>query len=98
LILATATSAVVVSPSLRQRMKDLGLARQSKLTLLGMGSSNGVDYSCFGDHDALHKAIPREVSALIRPGVPVIGFVGRVTQDKGIEQLVEASRMLSAKS
>jgi len=82
---ACAQIVVCVSPSLREKALDLGLAPAGKLQMLGSGSSKGVDIEHFhpGKSD-VHK----------RFGVPtnanVIGFVGRLTRDKGIPALIEA--------
>jgi glycosyltransferase involved in cell wall biosynthesis len=73
------------SRSLRSRAIDLRISRPSKLALLGEGSSNGVDVDRFspGISDVRQRfGIP--------PDSQVIGFVGRLTADKGIPELLEA--------
>jgi glycosyltransferase involved in cell wall biosynthesis len=80
-----AHSVVCNSRSLRERALALGVAPASKLMVLGEGSSNGVDLKRFapgpsGTREQL--GIPREA--------PVIGFVGRLTADKGLPELLEA--------
>lgn len=80
---------VYVSESLRRRCLELGLAPVEKTTTIAGGSSNGVDV------DRFRPAAPGEAAALrhelgIPPDAPVIGFVGRWTRDKGIEDLAEA--------
>ena len=73
------------SRSLRVRALALGIAPASKLVVLGEGSSNGVDLSRFAPGPSLARqklGIPREA--------PVIGFVGRLTADKGLPELLEA--------
>jgi glycosyltransferase involved in cell wall biosynthesis len=73
------------SESLLQEARKLGLAHESKLRVVGNGSSNGVDVRHFA---------PRPDTIRTRLGIaadaPVIGFVGRLTRDKGIPELVEA--------
>ena len=73
------------SKSLRVEVLALGLAPSSKLLVLGEGSSNGVDIErfCPGPSDVRERfSIPRDV--------PVVGFVGRLTRDKGLPELIEA--------
>ncbi len=82
---------VCVSPSLRRRCLELRLAPAGKTLVLGTGSSNGVDAERF----APAAAGDEELAALRRrlglpEGATVIGFVGRFTRDKGIEDLAEA--------
>jgi len=92
--LACACAHVVLcnSKSLRAEALALGLAPAGKLLVLGEGSSNGVDVEHFspgpsGVRDEL--LIPSET--------PVVGFVGRLTRDKGLPELIEAfDRLLVA--
>ena len=73
------------SESLRAEALALCLAPSRKLRLLGEGSSNGVDIERFSPGPSLIReqlGIPR--------GVPVIGFAGRLTCDKGLPELCEA--------
>lgn len=95
LTLAAATSSIAVSRSLRERVISLRLGRGAKMTVLGLGSSNGVDVDRF--HPAAGK---QEVDASRRelglvPAVPVIGYVGRIHPDKGLVSLIEASALLT---
>jgi glycosyltransferase involved in cell wall biosynthesis len=73
------------SRSMRSEALALRLARATKLEVLGEGSSNGVNVERFAPG-------PSEVR--IRLGIPstapVVGFVGRLTVDKGVPELVEA--------
>jgi glycosyltransferase involved in cell wall biosynthesis len=73
------------SESVRSEAVALGIAPADKIYLLGEGSSNGVDVHRFskGPGDARGRlGIPHEA--------PVVGFVGRLTEDKGIPELIEA--------
>lgn len=85
--LAAACAQVVLcnSESMRAEALALGLAPASKLHLLGEGSSNGVDVVRFspGWSDVRNRlGIPGEA--------PVVGFVGRLTRNKGLPELIEA--------
>ena len=85
---ASAHRIVCVSESLRRRYLDLGLAPEAKTVVLGAGSSNGVDCERFHPDAAQGPAAAELRKRLGIPGgAPVIGFVGRLTRDKGIEDL-----------
>jgi glycosyltransferase involved in cell wall biosynthesis len=85
--LAAASAHVVLcsSESLRVQAVALGIAPAAKLLLLGAGSSRGVNIQLYS---------PGESDVRRRYGLPpdafVVGFVGRLTRDKGIPELVEA--------
>jgi glycosyltransferase involved in cell wall biosynthesis len=85
--LAAACCHVVLcnSQSLRDEAVALHLADERKLQLLGHGSSNGVDVEQF---------CPGPSNLKIRLGIPadapVVGFVGRLTRDKGVPELIRA--------
>ena len=73
------------SESLRDQALALHVAPGRKLRLLGQGSSNGVDIARFtpGPSQVREKlGIPRSAK--------VIGFVGRLTSDKGLPELIDA--------
>jgi glycosyltransferase involved in cell wall biosynthesis len=85
--LASRCAHVVVcnSPSLRAKALALGIAPASKLHLLGDGSGHGVDAERFSPGASKVRAqlgIPK--------CAPVLGFVGRLTRDKGVPELVDA--------
>jgi glycosyltransferase involved in cell wall biosynthesis len=93
--LAAACSHAVLcnSDSLRNEAMALDVAPESKLRLLGSGSSNGVDVERFQ---------PGPSNLRERLGIPaqahVVGFVGRLTRDKGLPELIEAfDAILAAK-
>lgn len=73
------------SASLRTKVLALGVAPAQKLHILGEGSSNGVDVERFA---------PGKSDVRRRLGIPpeayVAGFVGRLTRDKGLPELVRA--------
>ncbi len=84
---ASACAQIVLcnSRSMRAEALALGVAPEAKLSLLGDGSSNGVDAERFspGPKDVRDRlGLPREAY--------VVGFVGRLTCDKGLPELMEA--------
>ena len=86
---AAATRVVAVSPSLAAEYVRLGLAPSQKVTVLGKGASNGVDVARFA-HPNPTVVQELRVRLGINVGTPVVGFVGRLTRDKGIAELVDA--------
>ncbi|MGA3161283.1 MAG: glycosyltransferase family 4 protein [Terracidiphilus sp.] len=93
--LASACSHAVLcnSDSLRNQALALRVAPESKLRLLGSGSSNGVDVERFSPGPGILRA-----RLGLPPDAPVVGFVGRLTRDKGLPELIEAfDAILAAK-
>jgi glycosyltransferase involved in cell wall biosynthesis len=84
---AAACAQVVLcnSESVRAEAVALRVAPEAKLKLLGNGSSNGVNVERFSPG-------PSDVRERLGLGseTPVIGFVGRLTRDKGLPELIEA--------
>jgi glycosyltransferase involved in cell wall biosynthesis len=85
--LAAACAHIVLcnSESLRAQACVLRVAPEAKLLLLGEGSSNGVDTKRFYPGET-----PVREELGIARGAPVIGFVGRLTRDKGVPELIAA--------
>lgn len=82
---------VAVSQSLAQVYVAQNLAPSDKIIVLGGGSSNGVNTKKFALSKELQQSSIDLCTELSIPlNVPVIGFVGRFTQDKGIADLVNA--------
>lgn len=79
------------SESLRTRAHALRLAPAGKLHLLGAGSSNGVDVERFSPGPGSMRA-----SLGLTPDALVIGFVGRLTRDKGLPELIDAFEVIVA--
>jgi len=77
------------SESLRARALALRIAPPGKLRLLGEGSSNGVDVERFSPGLSTVRA-----TLGIARGVPVIGYAGRLTRDKGLPELIEAFELM----
>jgi lipopolysaccharide/colanic/teichoic acid biosynthesis glycosyltransferase/glycosyltransferase involved in cell wall biosynthesis len=88
---ACAHRVICVSPSLRRRAIELELVPFGKTVVLGSGSCCGVDVHRFSP--AVRNSPEKNLLADhlgIQHGVPVIGFVGRLTCDKGIGELIPA--------
>lgn len=91
--LAAACSHVVLcnSDSLRNEALALGIASEAKLRVLGGGSSNGVDVERFSPGPS-----DQRLGLELPPHAQVVGFVGRLTRDKGLPELVEAFEAILA--
>lgn len=85
------TRILYVSHSLREVYEGMGLAPTRKGTVLLEGSSKGVDILRFASSSGSLEAGRRLRAQLgISPTARVAGFVGRLTRDKGIEDLARA--------
>lgn len=77
------------SISQRDFLVAQGIAAADEITVLGQGSLAGVDFTRFNrERRGAGAALKARLN--IPAGAPVVGFVGRVTKDKGIRELVAA--------
>ncbi len=96
---ASATHCLAVSDSLRERAIEFGIAEEEKISVLGKGSGDGFDVARFQHNPEIEAAGIglRERYKLSKEHI-VLGFVGRLTKDKGINELVSAFKHLSRKN
>jgi len=87
---------ICVSHSIREVAINEGLCPQEKITVLCGGSSNGVDASDRFNPANLVPQTRQEIRKEygISDQAIVLGFVGRIVRDKGIEELVAAWKIL----
>lgn len=99
LVSRLATQVVCVSPYLIERSVQDGLTPRNKMVLLGNGSCNGIDAVGVFNPKVLDTSKMDEIRK--KWGVPkdafVIGYTGRMVQDKGIEELVAAFKRIEEK-
>jgi glycosyltransferase involved in cell wall biosynthesis len=86
---------VCVSDSLRVLAVSMSVVTEEKARVLDAGSINGVDTE-ERFNPAAYEASRDEVRAEwgVEEGAVVVGFVGRLANDKGIRELVEAAASL----
>jgi len=87
---------IAVSHSMRSAALDEGLCPRDRIVVLLGGSGNGVDAT--GSFQPLGDEVRR--ATRVRHGIPldaiVVGFVGRLVRDKGVQELASAWRRLAA--
>jgi glycosyltransferase involved in cell wall biosynthesis len=89
---------ICVSPSLRRRAIELKLVSADKTVVLGSGSVRGIDVERFSPEATQPAQLEDLAKSLgLSAEAPVIGFVGRLTRDKGIQELLTAFSQLRVK-
>jgi glycosyltransferase involved in cell wall biosynthesis len=80
-----------VSNSVREKAIACGLTNRERAVVFGSGSCNGVDFSRFAataETASRAKQLRRELR--IPEQATVVTFIGRLTKDKGIPELIES--------
>jgi len=92
-----ANRVIVISPSLKDHVVSIGIVKEAKCVVLGKGSSNGIDVEYF-KQNPLSTDQGKEIlrKHQIPPDSTKIIFVGRVTRDKGIGELIDAFEELKS--
>lgn len=90
LTIALATDVVAVSPSLRTELHSLRLMPRHGVVVIGDGSSNGVDAEAVAARATEESRAERRNEAGIAANDVVVGFLGRITADKGLDTLAAA--------
>lgn len=93
LIMLCATDVIAISESLKNRIVSLGLENANNIKVLGNGSSNGLNLNNFTKNK---KEIKSSYKKKLE-GYFVIGFVGRIVEDKGINEMVNAFKNIQEK-
>ncbi|WP_239749824.1 glycosyltransferase family 4 protein [Mammaliicoccus sp. O-M53] len=88
-----ATDIIAISDSLKNRIIELNLNSNKKIKVFGNGSSNGLNLKDYKKSDNnIENEIYRQLD-----GQFVIGYLGRIVKDKGIEDLVNAFKIIEKK-
>lgn len=95
---ALAKKVVCVSTSILQVSNNKKLSNYSKNFLLGRGTCNGIDGSRFNKLNiSLSTMSELKQKYNIQPKEMVVGFVGRIVNDKGIIELYNAWQIVKKK-
>ena len=89
LIVRLANKVIYVSPSTLKVSTELGIALSAKSFVVGNGSSNGVDIQRFQLQNINNDNRQALVQKYKLEDKLVIGFVGRVSRDKGVYELIK---------
>ncbi len=97
--IATANCDVViaVSASVGKEFAKLGLSPKEKIRFVGSGSSNGVDSNRFRPLTFEQRESARANLGIL-PNQIVVGFVGRLVEDKGFSVFCDALTQICAKN
>lgn len=94
---AMSTDVIAVSPSLKKLLISESIVPRRKVHIVGHGSTNGVNLSVFQPRILGPTEKKQELAKIgLTHGVPVIGFVGRLTADKGLPELAKALSILKS--
>ena len=95
-----ANKIIVISPSLRDEAIKIKLVNKpSKMVVLGIGSSNGVNLEHFTINDKIKRnsfEIQNRLS--LDEYTFKFGYIGRLVKDKGVEELIDAFMSLKNRS
>lgn len=90
-----ATHVVCVGPGLHSLVRQYRLCSENKTRVLGPGTANGIDLNIFSPTaTTVESGVALRARLGISPDALVIGFVGRLVRDKGMEELILAWREL----
>lgn len=89
---------IYVSPSMYQAALSAGVANKNKSKIIPPGSSNGVNIEAFQRNKISVEGRENLIAQYELANKLVIGFVGRVTQHKGVYELMEAFEKLYAEN
>jgi glycosyltransferase involved in cell wall biosynthesis len=92
---AAAHSVISISREIANDMRERGVCRSPAPIVLGAGSGNGVDLDLFSRTASLEmegRAIRDKIGA--GPGALVLLYSGRIRSEKGVNEMVDAFRIL----
>jgi glycosyltransferase involved in cell wall biosynthesis len=86
-----ASEIICVSNSVKNRAFELNLGGNAKSIILGNGSANGIDSNIFSQNNFDFNFVSglKEKLGIVKEKI-ILGFVGRISKDKGIPDLIEA--------
>lgn len=94
---ALANKVIAISPSLKAHAQQIGIVSPQKCVVLSKGSSNGINVIHYSVSEEIYnKSKELERKYNISPDAFKLIFVGRVTRDKGMIELLEAFKLCLA--
>lgn len=90
LTISLSTKTIAVSPSLRSKVFDLKLGTPRKVVVLDLGSTAGVDTERFRPASGATEVASMQERFGLDSQLLTIGFVGRLTKDKGVSEFQTA--------
>ncbi len=93
------TKVICVSNSILQKSLEMKLSSKNKTILLLNGTCNGIDYENVFNPELLNENLLNsyKLKYNFKKEDIIIGFIGRIVQDKGILELLEAWEILKVK-
>ncbi|HCC5684857.1 glycosyltransferase family 4 protein [Staphylococcus aureus] len=88
-----ATDIIAISESLKTRVIELNLNNGKNIIVFGNGSSNGLNLK---EYSKNNNKIENDILKKLN-GQFVIGYLGRLVKDKGIEDLIKAFKIIEKK-
>jgi glycosyltransferase involved in cell wall biosynthesis len=94
-----ATEVIAVSDSLREAALTHQLTKPHKIKVMHQGTCNGVDAQLKFNPATVDMAQKKEICTRwgIKPQHKIVGFVGRLTSEKGLNELYEAWQSVKIK-
>ena len=97
LTIALSTDVVVVGPSLGRKLVRTRLLGRHKASLIAHGSSNGVDVAAISERASAAGRDRMRKRLQVSEDDFVVGYVGRIVEDKGIGTLLAALELTTSK-
>ena len=95
---ALAHTVICISPSVKNKAIADRVFRKSKCVVIGRGSSNGIDIDYFHPDHVSGSVTQTIKTDLCLQGAFVFGFVGRLSDRKGINELVWAFETIAQRT
>jgi glycosyltransferase involved in cell wall biosynthesis len=98
LVCNIANVVIVISPSLRAHAIDKKILIPRKSIVFGKGSSNGININKFTITPNITKQAEALKNKLAIPNNSLVfGYIGRITKDKGVIELLESFKLINDK-